>query len=271
MQLRYVKTLEEARRLQKLYATPEFESFRGIAASFRTDPDVIAAILPPPLEPADEPIASVSVSHIGVSNTLQPFGAGGLNVRCQYEGIVGDYPITMPMSTDSAVIFGRELYGEPKKVANIHVRRDGDEITGTIERYGQVYIEVRGRVVERLEGRESPESSRFYFKFMPAPDGRGFDNDPVLVRVRHTGRTRFIEQLEGEVLLRESPHDPVADIPIRELLGVSYSEGDTYTHGEILTRVPGESFLPYMFGKVDDLELLATQAPGNSSAGTSSP
>ena len=33
----------------------------------------------------------------------------------------------------------------------------------------------------------------------------------------------------------------------------------------------GESFLPYMFGKVDDLELLASQVPGNSSAGTSSP
>ena len=34
MPLRYVKTLEEVRNLQKLYATPEFESFRGIAASF---------------------------------------------------------------------------------------------------------------------------------------------------------------------------------------------------------------------------------------------
>jgi acetoacetate decarboxylase len=30
---------------------------------------------------------------------------------------VGDYPLTMPMSTDSAVIFGRELYGEPKKIS----------------------------------------------------------------------------------------------------------------------------------------------------------
>ena len=257
MQLRYVKTLEEVRGFQKLYATPEFEQFRGLSASFRTDPEVIAAVLPPPLEPTDEPIASVSVSHIGLSNTLQPFGAAGLSVRCRYEDIVGDYPITMPMSTDSAVIFGRELYGEPKKVANIHVRRDGDELTGTVERYGTVYIEIRGRAAEQLEPGESRESSRFYFKFMPAPDGDGFDNDPVLVRVRHTGHTRLVERLEGDVLLRESPHDPVADIPIREVLNVGYAEGDTYTHGEILTRVPGESFLPYMFGKADDLQLLA--------------
>ena len=260
MQLRYVKTLEEVRRLQKLYEAPEFERFRSISAAFETDPEVIAAVLPPPLVPDERPLASVSVSHIGVSNTLQPFGAAGLNVRCRYEDIVGDYPITMPMSTDSAVIFGRELYGEPKKVADIRVRRDGDEVVGTVERYDVTYIEIRGTKVEALEPGESRESSRFYFKFMPAPDGHGFDNDPVLVRVRHTGRTRLVERLEGEVILRESAHDPVVDIPVRELLGVTYSEGDTYTHGEILTRVPGESFLPYMFGKSDDLELLATQA-----------
>ena len=69
----------------------------------------------------------------------------------------------------------------------------------------------------------------------------------------------------GDLVAGVEGHDQL----LERLLG--YSEGDTYTHGEILTRVPGESFLPYMFGKVDDLELLATQEPGNSSAGASSP
>jgi len=259
MSVRFVKTLEEVRRLQKLYAQPEFEQFRGISAVFETDPDVIAAVLPPPLKPTDNPIASVSVSHIGLSNGLQPFGAAGLSVQCEYEGIVGDYPLTMPMSTDSAVIFGRELYGEPKKVADIQVRRNGDNIVGTVQRYGITYIELQGDVVEAGEPGDSGESSRFYFKYMPAPDGNGFDNDPVLVRVRHTGKTRLVERLDGEVLLRESAHDPVADIPMRKLLSMSYAEGDTYTHGEILTRIPGEPFLPFMFGKADDMELLATE------------
>ncbi len=260
MQLRYVTTLEEAAELQQLYAQPAFERSRGISAVYRTDPEIIAKVLPLPLQPTDEPLATVSVSHIGASNTLQPFGAAGLAVAAQYEGIVGSYPLTMPMSTDSAVIFGRELYGEPKKVAEIDVQRDGDSIVGTVQRYDITYLEIRGDVVESVEPGESNESSRFYFKFMPAPDGKGFDNDPVLVRVRHTGRSRLIERLDGEVILRESPHDPVVDVPVRELLSVTYSEGDTYTHGEILTRISGESFLPYMFGKMDDLKLLAEAA-----------
>ena len=140
------------------------------------------------------------------------------------------------------------------------MRTEGDEILGTVERYGTTYIELRGTVTSEGEPGDSAEASRFYFKFMPAPDGNGFDNDPVLVRVRHTGRTRVVRRLEGTVMLRESAHDPVVDIPVRKLLGLTYAEGDTYTHGEILTRVPGESFLPYMFGKIDDLELLAREA-----------
>ena len=260
MRLRYVKTLEEVRRLQKLYATPEFERVTSIAAIYETDPDVVAAVLPPPLQPDGEPLATISVAYIGRSNALQPFGATGLAVRARYENLQGNYALTMPMSTDSAVIFGRELYGEPKKVAEIAVTRNGDEVIGTCTRHGITYVELRGTITEDLPTGESPETSQFYFKYMPAPDGNGFDNDPVLVRVRHSGRTRYTARLDGEVILRESPHDPVVDIPVRRLVSMVYSEGDTYTHGEILTRIPGESFLPYMFGKADDLDLLAQEA-----------
>ena len=259
MKLRYVKTLEQVRQLQNLYAEPAFESFRSLSVSFETDPEVIKAVLPPPLEPDEQPLASASNSRIGTSNTLQPFGAAGLSVRCRYKNIVGDYPLTMPMSTDAAVIFGRELYGEPKKVAEINVFEDDDTFLGTVQRYGVTYMEIRGESSEVLKGGDSGISNRFYFKYMPAPDGVGFDNDPVLVRVRHTGSTRRVERLEGDLILRESEHDPVVDVPILDIKTVMYSEGDTYTHGEILDRVPGESFLPYMFGKVDDLELLARE------------
>ena len=85
MKLRYVKTLEQVRQLQNLYAEPAFESFRSLSVSFETDPEVIKAVLPPPLEPDEQPLASASISRIGTSNTLQPFGAAGLSVRCRYK------------------------------------------------------------------------------------------------------------------------------------------------------------------------------------------
>ena len=246
--------------MQRLYAAPAFERTRAIAAVYDTDPAVVAEILPPPLRPTDRPRVSLSVAYIGASNALQPFGACTLAVECRYGEETGAYPITMPMSTDSAVIFGRELYGEPKKVADIQVHHDGRVVVGTVTRHGLTYVELRGEVQDEERAEAARASTQFFFKFMPAPDGNGFDNDPVLVRVRHSGVSRLVQGLDGEVILRESPHDPVVDLPVRNLLSLTYSEGDTYTHGEILARVPGESFLPYMFGRVDDLELLARAA-----------
>ena len=49
-------------------------------------------------------------------------------------------------STDSAVVFGRELYGEPKKVAAIQVRTEGDEIV--------IVLEGRGEFVQEIGGEE---------------------------------------------------------------------------------------------------------------------
>ena len=62
------------------------------------------------------------------------------------------------------------------------------------------------------------------------------------------------------MILRESAHDPVVDIPVRRLLDITLTEGDSYPVGEIVTSVPGESLLPYMFGRVDAWDLLAKEA-----------
>ena len=266
MQLRYVKTLEEVRALQKLYAAPAFERRIALLARYETEPDVIAALLPPPLEPTEHPIASVSVGHIRASNCLEPFTSCTLAVEAQYQGEVGSYAVTMAMSTDNAVIFGRELYGEPKKVADIRLERRGDAVSGTVTRHGITYIEIRATVGEPIapaEGGSPALPGRrpiYYFKYMPAPDGDGFDHDPLLVRVRGSGRTRSSERCEGDVILRESAHDPVVDIPVRRLLDITLTEGDSYPVGEIVTSVPGESLLPYMFGRVDAWDLLAKEA-----------
>jgi len=41
-------------------------------------------------------------------------------------GIEASYCLAMPMSTDVAIIFGRELFGEPKKQGRVSLESDGD-------------------------------------------------------------------------------------------------------------------------------------------------
>jgi len=127
-----------------------------------------------------------------------------------------------------------------------------------VTRLGVTFIELTGRVVEQLEPPPEGERIDFYFKFLPAPDGKGFDAEPALVYCRRQETHRTLERVDGEVLLRESRFDPVADLPVRRLVEMTLSERRSVQTGEIVSRVPAEWLLPYVHQRYDDLSPVGT-------------
>lgn len=260
---RFLKSAEDVRRFQDVYATPSFLDIRTLAINFLTEPDVLAELLPPPLLPPAEPRISISVSEIRRSDCVGPFNGGSVNLACTYEGQAGLYCLAMPMSTDTAVIFGRELFAEPKKLADIRLEQHGKHVQGTVTRHGITYIDLRGTFDdEPVTVEQSGVSHHYYFKFLPAADGQGLAFDPQLVRVTHRGVTHRAAPGSGTITFRESPHDPLIDIPVVQVLGATLSEGETHTSAEVVTTVPAVQFMPYAYGKIDDITVWAgTGAP----------
>ena len=252
---RYLKDAQSIRQLQAAFVTPAFLDIRTLAVTFETDPEVVRELLPPPLMPAAAPRITVSVSDIGRSNCVGPFHGANVNIACTYQGAEGVYSLTMPMSTDTAVIFGRELYAEPKKLADITLEAgQSGRVRGTVTRHGVTYMELRGNFEEPLmEIDRETLSSHYYVKFMPSADGRGFAHEPELIRVTHRGRTRRVARGNGTVTFRESVHDPLIDIPVLAVTGATLVESDTYTSAEVVCTIPAKTFLPYAFGKIDSL------------------
>jgi acetoacetate decarboxylase len=58
--------------------------------------------------------------------------------------------------------------------------------------------------------------------------------------------------MQGEVILTDSPLDPVADIPVRRLLRMEYEEGRTQSNGKVLRSIPGDWLLPFLHQRYDD-------------------
>jgi acetoacetate decarboxylase len=56
----------------------------------------------------------------------------------------------------------------------------------------------------------------------------------------------------GELILRESPMDPVADIPIRKLVRMEYEVGTTESNGKVLRTIPSDWLLPFLHQRYDD-------------------
>jgi len=254
--LRYVKTLEQVK--QAAEANPEFleSTVRSIRTVYETDPGIVSAVLPQPLEPAERPEVCATFSHVAMHISPEltiEIGSAVFGVKATYDGVEGIYLITMPMTTEQAVIGGRETYGEPKKIAQIDFEKDGDSVSAVVTRMGVPYLEARGTVGASRGAREFTEYG-YCYKALPAceKESAGFDGDPLLVRLEWKHQHSMSAPVEGELLLRESPFDPVADLPVRKLVSMEYEEGTTESNGRVLRPVPGEWLLPFLHQRYDD-------------------
>ncbi|MFD1659730.1 acetoacetate decarboxylase family protein [Streptomyces caeni] len=222
----------------------------GVVAVWESDPDAVAAVLPPPLEPTGRPLVRVNISTVELPG--YPLGAGSFAVAAAHGGVGGWYPLVMPMTHERALTGGREVFGEPKKLGEVTVERDGPVVRASLARHGVAFVEVRGTVSGDLPVPEPRPKTDFYFKFLPAVDGSGFDAGPVLVHCVRRETVRRLERITGDVVLRESAYDPVADLPVRRLVEITIGEKTSDQRGKVVERVSAEALLPYAHQRYDD-------------------
>ncbi len=257
--VRYGARPVEQRRNREAEATKAEIWSTALTAVWETDPDVIAAILPPPLEPVvGEPLVRCTITTVQLP-VGPPFGAGWLGVRARHGDDLGEYPIFMPMTTEQSVVGGRENYGEPKKIAAVQATRDGDAVVGTIARMGFDLVTIRGTVTETREPYELAKRD-FWFKFLPAASGDGLEDDGWLVYGEKTEKARVHDGVTGEVVLGESPLDPVADLVVRRVVDINWTERASTQVGVTKARVPAATLLPFVHQRYDDLSVLGAGA-----------
>jgi acetoacetate decarboxylase len=226
-----------------------------LVATFETDPDILASVLPKPLEPSSRPLAKATFARVDIPG-LPTFGAGSFSVQCIHDDTVGFYCLVMPMSTEQSVIGGRETFGEPKKIGQVTVDIDGDAVRGSMTRMGVTFAEFAGDVTEALDVPAPETRTDFYFKALPAPDGKGLDTDPSLVYCTREETVRWVKRCDGELVLRDSRFDPVADLPVRSLVDVTVGERKSIQRGRIHSTVPAQWIVPFMHQRYDDLSPL---------------
>ncbi|MDT3444222.1 MULTISPECIES: acetoacetate decarboxylase family protein [unclassified Pseudofrankia] len=220
---------------------------------YLTDPDVLAALLPPPLTPPAEPRVHVRVSDIDLM-----FGAhrykemvGFLAVDAVYDGVTGEYPLLIPIDLESALAISRERNGEPKKLADIELTRSGDHVEGRITRNGVTFVEIVGDVTGALPVPEPYPSSQWWYKFMPAVSGTGFDGDPLLVRYDQVRTPVTVEKVEGKLVLRDEPTAPIVDLPMLETVSITWTTRSSKARTSVVGPVDPVAFEPFAHSRYD--------------------
>ena len=254
MTVRYGARPPEQQRNREVEATSATIWSTAVTAVWETDPDVIRAVLPPPLEPS-EPLARIRFATVDMGTGIPVFGAGWFGVRAKHGSVEGEYPLFMPMTTEQSTIGGRETYGEPKKIGNVSIVVEDAHVRARFERMGFVLAELQGMLGDAIEIAPRDKVD-FYFKCSPSPDGKGFDTEPALVHCHRHEEARDGRAINGTLVLNDSPLDPIADIPIERIVYMQFAQLASTQRGEVVERVPADWLLPYVHQRYDDLSVL---------------
>jgi acetoacetate decarboxylase len=260
----FVKSFEEIMANTK--ATADFYNAEMLTVFWETKPEIIEKLLPPPLKPAEHPIAMAFVADYPATNFDCIYKESALFISAEYNGEEGSYCLAMPVTSDIAMAGGREVFGFPKKMADIEFKKEGSIVSGWTARRGVRYMEIKATLTGQfndpaaqdlivnagMDDDGSMKATSYNFKHFPAPEGGAMDYDPRLVKQETVFKSKVMEFGEAEIKFNHSDYDPWSEVEVVKMLGAIYTKGDnSMLGGKVVAEVGLMEFAPYAFLKWD--------------------
>ena len=202
----------------------EVAGWPKLVITYGSDAESIARLLPPGLEPLEP---TVTVGFYCVPILDEPEYGVSVKVPAAWNGVPGQHNLGMGIDQEAAVSVSHETNGQPKFLAEIDYFRLGDKVAARGTHQGYTFVEYSGTVTGEVEPAAEPFTEHEYWiKYSRGIGGAPttYDFPPHVVDVATTFVQRHLESVDGELLLRDSPWDPVArylpvlDEPVAKLV-----------------------------------------------------
>jgi hypothetical protein len=139
-----VRRFEMATDPEMLRINPgEIGGWPILRIEYPTDPERIAALLPPGIEPADSSNVHLSIYNVPVAD--EPEYGVVVKVDASYRGVKGGYAVAYGIDQESAVYISKETNGQPKFLAEIEYFRHGDNVRARCSHHGYTFLEFKGK------------------------------------------------------------------------------------------------------------------------------
>ena len=150
-----------------------------LVITYETDPDLIRADLPEPLEPIDAADRALRMDpDAGLVRLRQLHRVRPRHPRAAFDGEEVNFVSQMYLDDDPPIAAGREIWGFPKKYAHPKLEIVKDTLTGTLEYAGQlVAMGTMGYKHESMAGNgdltpATLSKTQINLKMIPGVDGR---------------------------------------------------------------------------------------------------
>jgi acetoacetate decarboxylase len=188
----------------------EIAGWPKLVVTYGTDPRQVAALLPTGLEPL-EPVVTVSFYCVPVLG--EPELGVSVKVQAAWQGVAGQYTLGLGIDQEAAVHVSGETNGQPKFLCDLTYFRLGEQVTARASHQGYTFVEFHGTATGEPRTRQGDHVEHEwwtkYSRAIGGAEGR-YDFPPHVVDVATTFEPRHVEDVDGELVLRESPWDPIA-------------------------------------------------------------
>ena len=194
----------------------EISSWPMLKIKYKTDPERLASLLPPGLEPGDEPNVYVTFYNVPIEEA--PEYGTVVSIEAKYKGEKGEFTVGFAISQEEPVLLCQQLWGQPKYLAQTTYFRYGDKVEARCTHQGYTFIEFKGKVVGVEANPADFTQNDWWIKCVRSwtMQPEQYDFPPHVVHVKAQYGTAFYEKVEGTLTLRDSPWDPMAEyLPIR--------------------------------------------------------
>ncbi len=165
--------------LAPLYPAPPWmlEDSEILLMSYEIDKDLAESSLPPALSRSYPPYGHIMVSYYP-SSPVGPFGQATQMIVCRWRTTARAFPLFTIVSTEAACAAFREFWAFPAKLGEVTLERNGDTVSASIGRNGDVLASVRMTDLEEVTAGEMRYDPMMNARVVRA--AREEDDPPVL-------------------------------------------------------------------------------------------
>ena len=206
----------------------------------RSEMEVLKKLVPPPLVPNQSGLMFFYVGKLNfMSQVNEPefYHEASISIPVTFEGKPGNYSVVLYVDKALPIVVGREIWGFPKKDAEIVYQETKDKISAQVQRFGTTIVELSADLGG--EAQQVPDATSvpyITFKIIPSVEKGATPDVKQLTSV--VGNETIISlRTANEVSLKynSTTADPLGEIPVLDVVYARFTIFDTVLdYGEVL-------------------------------------
>jgi acetoacetate decarboxylase len=214
-----------------LYQCPDNKTLTVYA---KIDPDVIKKYLEPtPFEYVDNAFM-VYISDF-TNADIGPFWDCGVVIPAKYKNVTGGHFLFEYENQDYSIVAGRELWGYPKKYAEVNMVETMDRLIATAVKNGREIIRLELDLKNKCDA-QVPDTKfvpHLMLHTIPNADGPGIFSQRVLSRDTSPDfKTRVFRTCNAKMTLRHGGEDPLDEFSPAKIICGTYTTGEYFATKE---------------------------------------